>query len=116
MMKERRDERLEAINLLDYTVLDDQGKTVNHAMGRTLNVSENGILLETHIPFRVGQSVVLAIELEEEIVELTGKVVHTEKNEQGRYSSGIKVKDLPAEDQKILHEYLKAFSSAQTLH
>ncbi|HKL48071.1 MAG TPA: PilZ domain-containing protein [Desulfuromonadales bacterium] len=114
-MNERRDERLEAINLLDYTTLDEQGKTVNHAMGRTLNVSESGVLLDTHIPLRVGQTIVLAIELEEEIVELTGKVVHIEKNEQGRYSSGIEFEDFSSEDQRILHEYLKAFNSAQTL-
>lgn len=114
-MNERRNERLEAITLLDYTALDDMGKTINHSMGRTLNVSEGGVLLDTHIPFRVGQTIVLAIELEEEIVEFTGKVVHIEKNEQGRYSSGIEFEDCSSEDQKILHEYLKAFNSAQTL-
>ncbi|NIQ98317.1 MAG: PilZ domain-containing protein [Desulfuromonadales bacterium] len=114
-MNERKDERLDAINLLDYTVLDEKGYTINQAMGRTLNVSERGILLDTHIPFRVGQTLVLALELEEEIVELTGKVVHTEKNDQGRYSSGIEFENLSAEGQKTLHKYLEAFNSARTL-
>lgn len=115
-MNERKDERLDTINLLDYTVLNDKGETVNQAMGRTLNVSESGLLLDTHIPFRVGQNLVLAIELEEEIVELIGKVVHTEKNEHGRYSSGIEFESLSREDRETLHKYLEAFNSAQTLH
>lgn len=115
-MNERKDERLDAINLLDYTVLDEKGETINHAMGRTLNVSEKGILLDTHIPFRVGQGLVLAIELENEIIELTGKVVHTEKNEHGRYSSGIEFEKLSPEGQETLHKYLEAFNSVHSLH
>lgn len=108
-MDERKSERLESITLLDYTALNDRGETVNQAMGRTLNVSEKGILLDSHIPFRVGQELALSVEFENDIVEFKGKVVHTEKNEQGRYSSGIEFLSMDPASEKILKRYLEAF-------
>jgi len=45
----RRYIRPESLNLLDYIVVDEQGVQSEYSMGRTLNISIGGILMETHI-------------------------------------------------------------------
>mgnify|MGYP007094620077 CR=1 FL=1 len=50
----RRFIRPEALNLLDYLVVDDQGRQGEYSMARTLNVSKGGILMETHRQLPLG--------------------------------------------------------------
>ena len=64
--------RRDSLNLLDYVVLDKEGTTEDHGMGRTLNVSENGILLETQISLPLSQLLLITLGLEEDLFDLTG--------------------------------------------
>ena len=45
----RKHERIQSLNL-SYICLDEDNNIVKQGMGRTLNISESGILLETHFP------------------------------------------------------------------
>ena len=44
--EKRKHYRVDSLNLLSYTCQDEEGNLVKHGMGRTLNVSESGILLK----------------------------------------------------------------------
>ena len=108
--KERRKFiRRDSLNLLDYVVLDEKGNTEDHSMGRTLNVSENGILLETHISLPLNQLLSITLGLEEDLIDLKGEVVHTKESDDGRYQSGIVFVEIDAEGRRILNRYLQAF-------
>ena len=43
----RKNQRIDSHNLLTYSCLDKNGAVITQGMGRTLDVSEGGILLET---------------------------------------------------------------------
>jgi hypothetical protein len=45
----RKHERIQSLNL-SYICLDEDANIIKQGMGRTLNISESGILLETHFP------------------------------------------------------------------
>ena len=47
--EKRKHPRVNALNL-SYICLDEDQQVIKQGMGRTLNVSESGILLETHFP------------------------------------------------------------------
>ncbi|MEA3547073.1 MAG: PilZ domain-containing protein [Thermodesulfobacteriota bacterium] len=101
--------RRDSLNLLDYVVLDKEGSTEDHVMGRTLNVSENGILLETHISLPQSQLLLITIGLEDDLIDLKGEVVHTKEADDDLYQSGIVFVEIDAEGQRILNRYLEAF-------
>ena len=109
----RKSERVDSLNLLDYVLLDEKGDPINRGMARTLNVSEVGLLLETHISLKMGQWVVITIELEEELVELKGKVVHEGPCDDDKYCSGIEFVEITKQGKKVLAWYLKAFKACQ---
>ena len=47
-LEKRIKPRADSHNILSYVCLDEENEIVEQGMGRTLNVSEGGILLETH--------------------------------------------------------------------
>jgi hypothetical protein len=106
---DRRYVRLDALNLLDYVLLDEKGQIVTRAMGRTLNISEKGILLETHIPLEPGRILLLTIGLEEDLVELKGQVKHAEPRDEKSFGAGIEFLEIDEEGSRVLLNYLKAF-------
>jgi hypothetical protein len=58
-------------------------------MGRTLNLSESGILLETHFPIAQEHTVMLSIGLHDEVVDVSGRPIHVGEKGQGVYEIGI---------------------------
>ena len=58
--EKRKHMRINALNL-SHVAVDDREDAVKQAIGRTLNVSETGILLETHFPIESDQNVELTL-------------------------------------------------------
>ncbi len=78
-------------------------------MGRTLNVSESGILLETHTPIDPKTMVSLAIGIAEDLVEITGQVVYLKKSGKDTYEAGINFSVFNEAELKILKKFITAF-------
>ena len=82
-------------------------------MGRTLNVSEGGILLETNVAFEIGQSVSISIGLEEEEVDVEGRVVHCKPSGGDHlYAAGIQFEEMDERGREVLEKYLGLFRAA----
>lgn len=77
-------------------------------MGRTLNVSEGGILMETHIPLPIGQQVMITLGLEDGLVDVMGRIVYATYNA-GRHQNGIEFFHVADNDKKTLDRYVEEF-------
>ncbi|MBV5316470.1 MAG: PilZ domain-containing protein [Desulfobulbaceae bacterium] len=109
MTSERRHYiRPESLNLLDYLVVDEQGRQGNYSMARTLNVSKGGILMETHIQLPQGQQVMITLGLEDQLIDVMGRIVYTTSSS-GRYQNGIEFFHVSDSDKRILDNYVAAF-------
>lgn len=106
---QRLHSRIDSLNLLSYSCMDDTGQIVIQGMGRTLNVSEGGILLETHVQIDAAYTISLTIGLEEELVEINGQIVRCVSGTDGHYESGIKFHEMDEAALQILKKYIKAF-------
>ncbi|MBU1709589.1 MAG: PilZ domain-containing protein [Proteobacteria bacterium] len=105
--KLRRYDRLDTLNLLEFVVLDDQDYPVTRGMGRTLNISEKGVLMETFMPFALGQSLIVAVGLNEQIINLKGSVVRIHDSVEDVYKTGMEFMDINPADEARLHKYLQ---------
>ena len=106
----RGSKRKDSLNLLDYIVLDESGKELSRAMARTLNVSEKGILLETSTPFDMGQKLEITIGLENDLVEVLGRIVRCTKAEGEGYNSGVEFLEISPDQMVTLRKFLTAFN------
>lgn len=102
--------RKNSLHLLDYLVIDKNGLQTTYSMGRTLDVSENGIKLETTQQISKGDTLLITVGLEDELVELRGEVVHSEILDQ-RYLTGIEFQDISTVGKRIFKKYAEAFQS-----
>ena len=105
----RRYIRPESLNLLDYIVVDEQGVQSEYSMGRTLNISIGGILMETHIKLQGGQQVMITIGLEDELIDVMGRIIHSTPHDDGMYHNGIEFFHASIEDRRIINNYVEAF-------
>ena len=101
----RKHERIQSLNL-SYICLDEDKNIIKQGMGRTLNISESGILLETHFPIEPEHTVQLTISLEENLLDIKGKPVHVRSIDGGKYQIGIEFIDLKPDAADILKEFI----------
>lgn len=100
--------RHEATHLIDYLLIDEYGQTGTYSMGRTLDVSEQGLQLETIAPLSPKSIIQISITLDEDLVDLRGRVVHC-RSHRGRYLSGITFQPIDSNSAQIISRYVKSF-------
>ena len=109
MEENRKHKRIHSTNLLNYVCLDGEGNACAQGMGRTLNVSASGILLETHVPLDPTFTVSLTIGIEEQIIDIKGNAIYSKKNDEGSYETGIEFLDIQAAELTVLRKFIQAF-------
>ncbi|MGA7277679.1 MAG: PilZ domain-containing protein [Desulfocapsaceae bacterium] len=100
--------RWDSIHLLDYVVLEPDGSRGRYSMGRTLDVSLNGVKLETVYRLPIDTELEITVGIEHDLIDLIGRVTHTNIRG-GRYVSGVEFVKMSAEGRRIFRLYTDAF-------
>ena len=101
----RKHQRIASLNL-SYLCLDENDNIVKQGMGRTLNISESGILLETNFPVKLEYSVQLTIALKEDLLEMKGKPIHVKSKDAGKFEVGIEFLEPDQESIRLLESFI----------
>ena len=109
----RQSQRVDSPNLLAYICLDENNNEIIQGMGRTLNVSEGGILLETHVPIDPQYIVRLTIGMEDDLVHFKGHIAHHRKREDGKFESGIEFMEMNEHTRRFLRQYITIFEDQE---
>jgi hypothetical protein len=110
----RKHQRIMSLNL-SYICLDENNNIVKQGMGRTLNISESGILLETHFPIEPEYLVLMTIALKEDLLEIKGKPIHSRSNETGEFEIGIEFLDPDQDSIRLLYNFINEDESRDEL-
>ncbi len=108
--KNRKHERVASLNLLHFTGYRND-VIIKQGMGRTLDVSESGILLETHFLMELQDQLSLTIGLEDDLVEMKGRVVYCNEEEGGKFKVGIEFFEVDEKALQMLEQYIVLFKS-----
>ena len=100
--------RYDALHLLDYLVLDEDGNEGVYSMGRTIDVSIDGIKLETVYPLKANLRLLLTIGLEDDLVNVEGRTTHAAPCD-GRFVSGITFEKITKTGRRVVAKYVEAF-------
>ncbi len=106
--EQRKFIRSDILNLLDYLVVDEHGQQGEYSMGRTLNISQEGILLETMTSIPIGMQVMITMGLDNELIEIMGTVMHTIYKSK-RHQNGIEFFHIADDDKVILTKHINIF-------
>jgi c-di-GMP-binding flagellar brake protein YcgR len=105
----RKEPRISSSNLIFYVSLDENGQAITQGMGRALNVSEGGILLETHGPIDPHYMVSITIAMEDELMDFKGRIAHSAKRGDGRFTTGVEFIEMNEEKRRHLGQYVILF-------
>ncbi len=104
--EKRQFERQDSENLLNFLVYDRNGRQTTYSMGKTLDVSENGLRLETLTPMHADDTLLITVGLGDELIDLTGEVRFIGKTSD-RYITGILFSDISSKGKHILKQYTR---------
>ena len=85
----RKFPRIKVCNPVSYDCVDREGILVDQNMGIAMDISQNGILLETAQMIRSKYIYLIFVDLENNLIRIIGRVVFSVKNKNGNFKSGI---------------------------
>jgi hypothetical protein len=94
----RKYERVEVRNPISYESIDKDGEIVFNSMGRTLNVSRTGIMLEIAHLIKAEYVSLSTVDLEGNLIKIKGQVIYCSRTDTGLYQAGIRF--IASEDEK----------------
>ncbi|SDO44627.1 PilZ domain-containing protein [Desulforhopalus singaporensis] len=110
IQERRRYVRYDILHLLDYILYDSDGNPGPYSMGRTLDVSLDGIKLETQQLVNSGTIIRITIGLKNDLIEIEGIVTHASKSA-GTYAAGVVFSKVSQQARETLKKYIEAFSA-----
>jgi hypothetical protein len=107
--KERRDHpRVEKLNLVQISRFDEEGFRADLATGRTLDISPGGVRLELYHPLPLRSVLTLTLALNDQLIEVTGTVVHLEVVDADRCAMGVEFTDLSHDARRVIDAHVAA--------
>ena len=107
--EKRKNARLETNNFISYYYLDENDAVISEGLGKAKNISPQGILLVTGKPVESNNILIVSTDENNNIIELKGKVVYTQKAGEGPYHTGIEFLGHPYENLQFAKSLLKAY-------
>lgn len=106
--EKRNHPRIETHNFVSYVCVDEDGSEIAEGYGTTLDLSQGGVKLETRSPLESPYVLLLAIDLNEQLLEIRGKVVYSKEVEEGRFLTGIRFVDTEEKQREVVLNFVKS--------
>ena len=90
-MERRIYPRVKTCNLISYMAIRENGEISDLGMGRVLNISQNGIFLETSRLVFSEYISLMSVDLDNNLIEIKGQVIYSGMNESGMVGNGIRL-------------------------
>ena len=88
-VERRKHARVETSNHILYESMENGAQVVARSMGKALNVSQSGILLETPYPIERDNVTLVTVDLENNLIEIKGRLIYCRETDSAMYQSGV---------------------------
>ncbi len=109
-IEKRKKQRISSIHLLNYVSLNQNYQEVGQGMGRTINMSETGLLIETPYAINPEHFLSLNVGLAEERFNVHGQVVYTTPISTNSYRTGIRFNQAPKTGYYVFQNLLNSLN------
>ncbi len=112
--EKKKHPRVKTENLVSYVCIDDRGNERGARIGRTIDVSLGGILIETNKPIETKDILLTTISIDDEIMNMKGKVVYYRVEDSGMFRTGIQFFEPKKNIQLFVSSMIKLYSKQRT--
>ena len=110
MVEKRKHQRVETVNLLSYIGLDENGKPLEQGVGKTLDISQGGLLMETQVPIMAKYVMLMSIDIKDELIKIKGQVAYCREKAPKTFHIGVCFKEANERVREIVVGMIKVFS------
>lgn len=107
--EKRKNPRVHTVNLISYTSVGERGNSIEQGMGKALDIGEGGILVETRVPIEAEYILLEAVNVNEELIKIKGKVAYCREVDAKVFHTGIHFEEPNNRVREIVVEMIKAF-------
>ena len=108
-IERRKYRRVEVHSSISYVCVDKDGNLVDQHLAVALNISQNGVLLETGRRIYSKFISLMFVDLEEMLVEIPGEVVYSRKDDSAMYLNGIRFLGTYEENIQFTTKLIRAY-------
>jgi len=109
MEEKRRHYRAKTVNLISYECVDENGSPWNQGMGRILDISKGGLLMETEALIQAKYVLLLSTDVEEELIKIKGEIIYSRNKKPKVFHTGIRFIEKDEKIREIVKTLIKAF-------
>ena len=110
MTERRRHQRIKTENPLSYVCLDGNGIPVDQGVGRALNLSKGGLLIETKVPIEAYYVKLTSIGMKNELIKIKTKIVYCREEEPKNFYIGVSFIETNERIREIIKGMIKVYS------
>ncbi len=108
--EKRSNRKIKTINPLSYDCMDRSNTRIAHGMGKALNISQGGILMETPHLIETEYILISTSGIRDKLIKIKGQVIYSKKVGSERYHTGIKFLVLDENIRTFVVELIKIFN------
>ena len=108
-MERRRYPRVKTCNLISYMAIKEDGAVTDLGMGRALDISQNGIFLETPRLVLADYISLMSVDMDNNLIEIKGEVIYSGTRRSGMFGNGIRLVGEHHENIKFATRLVKVF-------
>ena len=105
----RKFPRVKIFNPIAYDCVDKDGILLDQNMGIALDISQNGILLETAKKIESKNIFLLFVDLEDKLIKIIGRVIFSVKKKDGKFKTGINFNSSHEENIQFAKKIIQAY-------
>ena len=106
--------RVKTNNKVSYVIVDDRGNEIEGGLGKIMDVSLGGILIETIRPIGLHNIELMTSGIDHEILNMKGNVVYCNPEGSGTFRTGIKFLEAKEDIRLFVTNLLKINSKQKT--
>ena len=110
MIERRRHQRIKTENPLSYVSFDGDRKPVDQGMGRALNLSKGGLLIETKVPIEDYYIKLTSIGMKNELIKIKAKIIYCREEEPKDFYIGVSFIETNERIREIIKGMIKVYS------
>ena len=102
-------QRVKIEKCLSYNELDIHSNVVDRYMGVALNISQNGLQLETDQIVFTDYILLMFYDYKSNYIATKGKVVYSKEDESGKFKTGIRLMGINGDNQKFVKRLIQSY-------
>jgi hypothetical protein len=106
---DRTCQRVRIEKCLSYNGLDVHNNIVERCMGVALNVSQDGIQIETEHMIITEHILLMFYDYKSKYIATKGKVVYSEEDESGKFKTGIQLMSENGDNEKFVKRLIQSY-------